>query len=544
MLLVCGSAIGQEEKKAADTQATTENQAAGQEEEFSLEEIVVTGSRIVRRDAESNSPIVTIDAEQFEQRAGLNIESYMNQLPEYNPAASPVTTQADVQITPVNSVGVATISLRGFGPNRNLSLVDGKRTVPVNALMWTDINGIPSALIERVETISGGASAVYGADAVGGVTNFILKKNYEGLEVDAQYGITEAGDGEESRVSMLFGANLANDRGNVTFGAERYTREVAKAIERDWYTDRWADPDAAGYFFFLMGTNAYSAKPDFPQKGALRALYGGQNPEYWFNAFAPNSAGVWEYTSINFNSDGTIWVSGNPVGESRRLVSFDDSLLYQGVNSLNNLDSTGQATYLGTKWNNLDEWVSAPQDRYSIFSNAHYDINDKISVFGAAKFAQSKTKTLLMGNNAIGGWEATVPYNPTTDSPIDPTLDYADADVLAAVAANPAAYFAAHPNPNYIPTGSAGAGHPVPAELAWLLNSRTNQDARWQPNWNTNTSIPARQTMNTIQTWQLEGGVDFDLPFRDWTGQAYLTHGESATYNVAGAACHWLVTVP
>ncbi len=167
--------------------ANAQDAAAGSP---SLEEIVVTGSRIVRRDYESNSPIVTVNAEDFETQTGLNVEAYLNQMPQYNPAASPVTSDGDVQITPVNSVGIASISLRGFGPNRSLVLVDGKRMVPINPLMVTDINGIPSALIERVETITGGASAVYGADAVGGVTNFILKDDFEGFDVDLQTGMT------------------------------------------------------------------------------------------------------------------------------------------------------------------------------------------------------------------------------------------------------------------------------------------------------------------------------------------------------------------
>jgi hypothetical protein len=85
------------------------------QDEPALEEIVVTGSRIVRRDYQSNSPIVTVNNDDFETQTGLNIESYLNQMPQYNPAASPVTTEQDVQITPVNSVGIASISLRGRG---------------------------------------------------------------------------------------------------------------------------------------------------------------------------------------------------------------------------------------------------------------------------------------------------------------------------------------------------------------------------------------------------------------------------------------------
>src|SRR5688572_8520580 len=191
----------------------------------SLEEVVVTGSRITRRAFTSNSPIVTNEQEAFEAQAGFNFEAYSNQLPNYNPAAAPTTTQFDVQITPVNSVGIASISPRRFGPNRSLVLVDGKRPVPINALMVTDVNSIPSALVQRVETITGGASAVYGADAVGGVTNFILRDDFEGIELDTQYSTSDEGGGEESRISAVFGSNFSDGRGNVALGVEHYDRE-------------------------------------------------------------------------------------------------------------------------------------------------------------------------------------------------------------------------------------------------------------------------------------------------------------------------------
>src|SRR5690606_21805415 len=190
---------------------------------------------------------VTVDREAFETQTGLNVEAYLNQLPQYNPAASPVTTQGDVQITPVNSVGIASISLRGFGANRSLVLVNGKRMVPINALMVTDVNSVPSALIERVETITGGASAVYGADAVGGVTNFILRDDFEGFDVDMQHGATMEGDGEESRVAIVLGTNFSDGRGNVTFGLESYNRDPAFEAEHDFFREEvWANPDIPG----------------------------------------------------------------------------------------------------------------------------------------------------------------------------------------------------------------------------------------------------------------------------------------------------------
>src|SRR5690606_15799716 len=256
----------------ASSPAWAQDQAQGP-----VDTVQVTGSRIARRDFESVSPIITIDVEDFEKQTGLNVEGYLNQLPNYNPAAAPtvltgVGSNSDVQITPVSSVGIASISLRGFGANRSLVLVDGKRTVPINALMVTDINAIPSALIQRVETITGGASAVYGADAVGGVTNFILRDDIEGFEIDAQYGTTDAGDGAESRVSAVFGADLEDGQGNVTIGVERYDRETAYYRNHDPFVERYTDPLAAGYFGFLPGTTHYNCLFTCPPQAAAYAL--------------------------------------------------------------------------------------------------------------------------------------------------------------------------------------------------------------------------------------------------------------------------------
>jgi iron complex outermembrane receptor protein len=509
-----------------------------------LEEVVVTGSRIVRRDYESNSPIITVDASAFETQTGLNIESYLNQLPTYNPATTPVTSQGDVQITPVNSVGIASISLRGFGPNRSLVLVNGKRPTPINALMVTDVNGVPSALVQRVETITGGASAVYGADAIGGVTNFILRDNYEGFEVDAQYGTSEAGDGDETRISLVLGGNFADGRGNVAMGLEHYDRETAYNKNRDIYTDNWGALDTAGSFIFLQGVNAYSCDSpprdnvppgmianDFtcPQVSAIRALYPeGVDPFAWFVPFSIRPNGTLS-TGFNFNPDGSIFLAGNAVAESKYRGVIDGQS-YAKMNAINNQDPTGTSVNQVLKWNNTQAWTSAPQERFSFFTSGNFDVTDTVNVFGRATFAESTTNTLLFGTNAISGWEGTVPYDPMRDSPIDPSLDYTNEAVVRAAINNPAAYA----NPNFIPTGHPDAHFPVPVELAALLNSRADQTARWQPQWNPDFSLPPRQTSNTNEVWQVEMGVNFELPVRDWTGELYFSHGRSATYNVAG----------
>src|SRR5690606_24707955 len=122
-----------------------------------------------------------------------------------------------------NTVGAAAVSLRGLGSNRTLLLMNGRRLVPVNASLAVDTSSIPSSALQRVEVVTGGASSAYGADAVSGVVNFILKDRYEGAELDLQYGITEVGDNQNLRLSGLVGGNFADGRGNALVGLE-YSR--------------------------------------------------------------------------------------------------------------------------------------------------------------------------------------------------------------------------------------------------------------------------------------------------------------------------------
>jgi iron complex outermembrane receptor protein len=514
----------------ADRAVAQDKQAGAQR----LEEIVVTGSRIVRRDNSSNSPIVTIEADAFQAQMGLNFEAYLNQLPEYNPAASPTTTQGDVQITPINSVGIASISLRGFGPNRNLVLVNGKRTVPINALMVTDVNSIPSALIQRVETITGGASAVYGADAVGGVTNFILRENFEGLEVDSQIGTSDNGDGQETRLSAVFGANLSSGKGNIAIGVEKYSRDGATQGNNKFTRDSYQNPYDPGYFFFLQGTSNLDCQFTCPSQGAVNGIFGtqtGTGPQV-FNWGSPNF-----FRTYTFNYDGTVFVPSSPAGLAKFAGNGPRFTFFPAQQLDGSKPGTTTTEVAGLKWENPAAYVSAPQDRYSLFATGHYDINDKITMYARGTMAESETQTLLFGTNAISGWETQVPYNPTFDSPLLPSLNYDDAAVVAAAIANPTN--PAYANPSFRPTGTAGAGHPVPVQVAALLNSRRSfftglpaPNAPWLPGWNPDTSLKPRSTVNTNTVWQVETGINFKFG-ENWGGEFYLSHGQSSAYNNA-----------
>jgi outer membrane receptor protein involved in Fe transport len=541
-----------------------------------LEEITITGSRIRRKDLESSSPLVTVDSAQIEQRAGLNIESYLNQLPNYNPAQTPTTDNFDVQPSAVNTVGISTISLRGLGPNRSLVLVDGHRTTPVNALMVTDVNSIPTAMIDRVEIITGGASATYGADAIGGVTNFILKKNFQGVQIDAQDGITQAGDGNEARVSALMGTKIADGKGNLLMGLEWYDRKGAYQRNRDFFTNSWTDPgapqqSAAGPVLFVQGYNGFGSGASPASAAALQTLFpnrpSGANGQPQVYGYPQNGINQ----NLYFGPNGNIFALTGPIGTGN-YPGVTNSGGYGLQNSLdttmsnNSANPTAPNEIQTLKWNNPLAYVSAPQTRYSFFANGTYDLTDKIQFYTNARFAQSKTQTLLpTPTTATYGWEADVPYNATTDSPINPTLinSTTSAAALQAIAAS----FTANPsssnpnwNPGYIGLGSKGVQHPVPWQLALLLNSRavptppanggpvspfnsgpapcfpeissalcTSAPRSWLLNYYPEFSAPQRSTVDTSTSWQIETGFKFPL-FGDWTGDLYYSRGESTNY--------------
>ena len=215
-----------------------------------LEEIVITGSRIVRRDYEANSPIQTIDAASFEAQSAIGMEDTLNELPQFVPAATGYTQVQDGELIFTGSTvtsGASMVSLRGLGPNRNLVLLDGYRAMPVNATMAVDLNSIPAAAIERVEVITGGASSVYGADAVAGVVNFITRKDFEGVDLDIQYGAMQNGEAGETRASALFGVNTEGGRGNIMLGLEVASRRAVEWKDVDFYREGDGRPDSAGH---------------------------------------------------------------------------------------------------------------------------------------------------------------------------------------------------------------------------------------------------------------------------------------------------------
>ena len=186
--------------------------------------VEITGSRIRTIDAVSNSPISSISSSELNSTQPVAVEEVVKTLPAMVPAVGPGTNNG--------SGGGATIDLRGLGTARSLVLINGRRMVPFNLDGAVDTNTIPIALLERVDIVTGGASAVYGADAVAGVVNFITRKNFKGVEVFSSYGVSGEGDAKRWRADVTLGTSLDSGRGSVVLSIGRTSTDPLNQDKR------------------------------------------------------------------------------------------------------------------------------------------------------------------------------------------------------------------------------------------------------------------------------------------------------------------------
>lgn len=227
--------MGIPQAMAQDVQSTGDESV----EARTLDNVVVTGSRIRRQEGvEGPTPLTVLDAEQIRASGHTEIADVVNQLP------SLAYTQTDQTSNQAGNPGINALDLRGMGTQRTLVLVDGRRQVPsIPGTSAVDLSVLPSSLIERVEIITGGASALYGADAVSGVANFILKKDFDGLDASIRYGNSSRGDMASYSGDVLFGTNFADYRGNFTvFGFVEKQSDTVSGQDRPW--------TAGGYPFY------------------------------------------------------------------------------------------------------------------------------------------------------------------------------------------------------------------------------------------------------------------------------------------------------
>ena len=224
------------------------------------ERIEITGSRIKTIGAVSNSPVTSVSAEEFNASQPVAAEEIIRGLSAAYPGIGPGTNNG--------SNGTASIDLRGLGTNRTLVLINGRRVVPATLGGVVDTNAIPVSLIDRIDVITGGASAVYGADAVAGVVNFVMKRNFTGIEAGASLGSSGDNDGKRRNAYVTLGANLADGRGNVAVNLGTTRTDPVRQGDRDFSREVIFSTD--GSFNARSGTTVPSVIVGVPGFGGNR----------------------------------------------------------------------------------------------------------------------------------------------------------------------------------------------------------------------------------------------------------------------------------
>ena len=196
-----------------------------------IEEVVVTGTRVARSGYSQPTPVTIIGLEQIEADAPHNMADLVNQLPSVVGSTRPNNSNLSFSS---GGAGINGIDLRSLGRTRTLVLVDGRRSPGAATDGVVDINTIPQPLIQRIEVVTGGASAAYGSDALSGVINFILDKDYEGVKAEVSGGMTTYGDNETYKLSLTGGTGFSDGRGHLLFSGELNSKEGILGVPRDW----------------------------------------------------------------------------------------------------------------------------------------------------------------------------------------------------------------------------------------------------------------------------------------------------------------------
>ncbi len=315
-------------------QAAASQSANEATETKEVEKIRVTGSRILRAEFSSPTPMTVLDKVDIETTGLDNVSDILNEIPQVTTDVTASNSHAGTE-----RAGVNTVALRGLGSDRTLTLVDGKRVVSNRTgRQQVDINSLPAGFVERIEVITGGASAVYGSDAIAGVVNIITKSDFEGLEFRARSGISSRSDRKTQNLRLTAGGAFDNDRGNVIFSMEYDDREALYARDRDF---------SATNLEFNPITEEY--EPDYS---------------------SASHRGRYRY----IKSNGKYTSSGQ--------FTFDDNNQYKKGYSEKNGD------YYAS---NDETMLTVPIQRHMMATKVTYDINDDLTIYMNGSYASVDT---------------------------------------------------------------------------------------------------------------------------------------------------------
>lgn len=329
--------------------------AADNGEDAIIEEIVITGSRIRTGRQAPSIPINTVTADDIKLSGYTNVEEVLNNMPQFVPERTASTNStADPTAT-----GAATLNLRGLGGQRSLVLVNGRRYTFFDSSQRTDINSIPASLIERVEIVTGGASAVYGSDAIGGVVNFILKDDFEGVELRSQFNQTSEGDGSVTDISLTLGGNFADDKGNAVVVFNYLDRDSIFTTDRKFSEQVLTDGTVNGEVVLVPGGSSFVPNGRFqgiPSDPAAIAAIPGLDA-------ALAAAGL-----TGIGNDG--FIPGDSGMTQRPFSRPGDLFNYT-----------------------LDNFLRIPQERYAITTLVDFDVSDNATIYFEGAFSHNETTT-------------------------------------------------------------------------------------------------------------------------------------------------------
>jgi len=320
--------------------------------------IVVTGSRIASPITSSNAPLQIVDSARIQQSGVTNVQEVLLKSPIFGTPTLSRTNSAFL----TSGTGVASIDLRDLGSARTLVLINGRRVVSsLPGSSTVDLNVIPTQFLERVDTLTGGASSLYGSDAVAGVVNFVYKKDFQGLEGNAQYGLTGRGDDIRYQANMTMGANFDDGRGNIMVHLG-YSNEKG-LLSRQRKNTRIDDYDLAA----LTGDMADYGTPVEPQ-------YSGFNEQGRFTVgIDPATGNPYQFT---YGPNGVLQPCATTNGTSC------SSTLGTG---------TGPTGFNRQYYRTL----AVPVQRYTIAAVGHYDLTDNISAFFEGTYNKTQSSRII-----------------------------------------------------------------------------------------------------------------------------------------------------
>ncbi len=285
--------------------------------------IVVTGSRISNPNLELASPVSVVSSEDLELAQTNVAEEFLRELPSAVPSVGSAVNNGNG--------GASFVNLRGIGSNRNLVLLDGRRFTPADTTGRVDLNNIPLAVIERTEVLTGGATTTYGADAIGGVVNFITKRDFEGVEATFSEQITEEGDGNVFRADVTIGANFDDGRGNAVLSLGYQNQDAVFQGDRD---------------FSIFNVGSFSGSPSGSSNAIPAVIVG------------PTPAGFGQLET------------GDPEG-------YRDGDFYAPFN-----------------FNPFNIFLT-PFERFNIYGSGRYEVSDAVEVFTQASFSKQTVSTII-----------------------------------------------------------------------------------------------------------------------------------------------------